>query len=407
MSDPFLVPFKRRLEKAEPNLQKRVNHIRTEFTYSRKKEDVDRKRIELAQQHIDDIKQDQKKSKEPKQAVYETLFSEAKDKTKEQALLADDLHFNKEITTKTTRKMNKPCSSVVINKNDQTKVYVSSLDGKIFEYDILTNSYSNQFIVPNKTKSSIRPSILSLCTSYDNKYLVASTSNKQLLVYDPISRNLIAQLRGHQDNVNSCVFREGTYEMYSCSSDRSVKVWNVETHSLMDTLYGHHSPINSIDALTKERCVTASTDKTVRVWKVAEETQLVYNSKQEMECVSLVNEGSFISGGFDGTLSFYVVSKKTPKLVVKKAHQSTTSISTIKYSDAVFTGGVEGFFSRGQWDDKTSLNCNDEINVGGCVNSIDIMKDKSAIVCAVGNRYRLGDWIQTKGVNGISVVKLN
>ncbi|KAL7715466.1 U3 small nucleolar RNA-interacting protein [Entamoeba marina] len=375
MSDPFLVPFKRRLEKAEPNLQKRVNHIRTEFTYS-------------PQQHIDDIKQDQKKSKEPKQAVYETLFSEA---------VSDDLHFNKEITTKTTRKMNKPCSSVVINKNDQTKVYVSSLDGKIFEYDILTNSYSNQFIVPNKTKSSIRPSILSLCTSYDNKYLVASTSNKQLLVYDPISRNLIAQLRGHQDNVNSCVFMKVRM--------KCIVVVQIEVLNLMDTLYGHHSPINSIDALTKERCVTASTDKTVRVWKVAEETQLVYNSKQEMECVSLVNEGSFISGGFDGTLSFYVVT-----------HQSTTSISTIKYSDAVFTGGVEGVvklwkinssFSRGQWDDKTSLNCNDEINVGGCVNSIDIMKDKSAIVCAVGNRYRLGDWIQTKGVNGISVVKLN
>lgn len=71
--------------------------------------------------------------------------------------------------------------------------------------------------------------------------------------------------------------------------------------SYVETLYGHQSNIHDLDALTRERCITASFDKTVRVWKIVEETQLQFTGGvHSIECVSLINEEMFVSGTQEG-----------------------------------------------------------------------------------------------------------
>ena len=52
---------------------------------------------------------------------------------------------------------------------------------------------------------------------------------------------------------------------------RSIKVWNVDELSYMETLFGHQCSISDIDAGFRERCVSAGgRDMTVRVWKIVE-----------------------------------------------------------------------------------------------------------------------------------------
>ncbi|EDR27079.1 U3 small nucleolar RNA-interacting protein, putative [Entamoeba dispar SAW760] len=423
MSDPFLVPFKQRLATEKPKPQKRVERIQTEFKYNHSNEDTDKQRLSMAQKHIEDIKKEHERlmvgitdeETKPK-SVLETLFNESIDQSKKQTSVSDDLHLSSTVITKTTRHLNKACTAVKINKNEQNKVYVASLNGKIMIYDLINNQYCGELTVPCIDKTKIRPEILSLAISHDNKYIVATTKNHHILIYDCSNNQLLGTLKGHQDIVTSCVFRDGTYELYSCSYDRSVKVWNIENISLMDTLYGHRSNINCIDALSKERCVTGSSDKSIRIFKVSEESQLIYNAYNEIECVSLLNETTYIAGSFDGTLSVYIVSKKTPKYILEAAHKQVTALCTIQYSDVIFSGGVEGIVkmwkinipSSFKSSETLSLELLGEVNVGGCVNSIDVTKDHSAIVCAIGKRYRLGDWNKTENaVNGISIVKLH
>lgn len=51
----------------------------------------------------------------------------------------------------------------------------------------------------------------------------------------------------------------------------------MSTLSYIETLFGHQDCIQSVDALRGELCATAGgRDKTVRFWKVAEESQLVF-----------------------------------------------------------------------------------------------------------------------------------
>lgn len=68
----------------------------------------------------------------------------------------------------------------------------------------------------------------------------------------------------------------------SCSSDKTVKVWNLDEMMYVETLFGHGSGITSIDALARDRAITAGgRDNTVRIWKIPEESHLILNGKFE------------------------------------------------------------------------------------------------------------------------------
>ena len=106
----------------------------------------------------------------------------------------------------------------------------------------------------------------------------------------------------------------------------------------VETLFGHQDRISDIDALRGETALTSGCrDKTVRYWKIADETQIVFRGgtksalrdaleggldaggndimevddvkrrkgKQDfvegsMECVAMVDETTFLSGGDSG-----------------------------------------------------------------------------------------------------------
>ncbi len=66
-------------------------------------------------------------------------------------------------------------------------------------------------------------------------------------------------------------------QLYSGSYDRTLKLFDLATMGYVETLFGHQAPILSIDALRGETAVSVGgRDKTVRYWKVPEESQLVF-----------------------------------------------------------------------------------------------------------------------------------
>ena len=83
------------------------------------------------------------------------------------------------------------------------------------------------------------------------------------------------------------------------------------------TSFGHQDGVVSIDCLAQERPVTAGIDKTVRVWKIIEESHLVYQGhkwvvmdyfinyffRSSIDTVKMINDKSFVSGSQDGYVS--------------------------------------------------------------------------------------------------------
>jgi len=129
---------------------------------------------------------------------------------------------------------------------------------------------------------------------------------------------------GHKDAVTGLCFREGSHDLYSCALDRTVKLWSAAEGAYVDTLFGHQAPCSSVSASRAERCVTAGADRTCRVWKIPEESQLVFRAPGAgsacVEAVAHVSGTEWVSGGADGTVALWSQTKKRPVHVVRGAH---------------------------------------------------------------------------------------
>lgn len=191
----------------------------------------------------------------------------------------------------------------------------------------------------------------------------------------------------------------------------------------VETLFGHQDPVTSIDALRGETAISAGgQDKTVRYWKIVDETQLVFRGggrskvrelleegvvpeatediaegskksvKQQegfvegrIDCVAMLDETTFLSGGDSGSISLWSTTKKKPLFSQPLAHgieehvseyepssvknpRWITSIAALPYSDLFASGAclrtlrsshcIDSFCSSiptGSWDGKVRL----------------------------------------------------
>ena len=106
----------------------------------------------------------------------------------------------------------------------------------------------------------------------------------------------------------------------------------------METLFGHQDKISGIDCGARERCITVGgRDASARVWKIVEESQLVYNGPQSsLDCVKLLNEEHWVTAGEDGHLAVWGINKKKPLAVVgaqtlMRIVQSLSSVLSCKH----------------------------------------------------------------------------
>lgn len=137
---------------------------------------------------------------------------------------------------------------------------------------------------------------------YKNYLQVIGDSSNFIQIWDPCSLKHISTLKGHKKPVTALCIKHNSHTLYSASNDRSVRVWSLDEMAFVETLFGHQDGITSIDVLNSERPVSSGgRDGTVRLWKVSEESQLIFNAHPgNIDCVKLISDNYFVSGGDDG-----------------------------------------------------------------------------------------------------------
>jgi len=80
---------------------------------------------------------------------------------------------------------------------------------------------------------------------------------------------LLFTLADHSRGVNAVAVSGDGRRAVSASSDRTLKVWNLETGTLLHTLAGHADEVNAV-AVTQDgrQAVSASFDKTLKIWNL-------------------------------------------------------------------------------------------------------------------------------------------
>ena len=104
----------------------------------------------------------------------------------------------------------------------------------------------------------------------------------------------------------------------------------------VDTLFGHQAEIVSMDCLGSDRVLTSGRDKTVRLWKIKEEAQLLFQGghTSSIDCIAKLSAKRHFTGGQDGAVALWTTDKKKPYHLVQKAHsgQWITSVAAYKYT---------------------------------------------------------------------------
>ena len=116
---------------------------------------------------------------------------------------------------------------------------------------------------------------------------------------------------GHTDVVNSIAIAADNVTCVSASDDKTLRVWNLFTIpgtpiEAKHILIGHSGPVHSVVVAPDNiRCVSASEDTTVRIWNIHNGNPIhVFNGHYEaVTSVAMVGTSSrFVSGSKDGTL---------------------------------------------------------------------------------------------------------
>ncbi|KIJ33535.1 hypothetical protein M422DRAFT_183156 [Sphaerobolus stellatus SS14] len=253
--------------------------------------------------------------------------------------------------------------------------------------------------------------VLSVALSGDGKYLASGGKDRKVGVWEVTEKEgeekklrWVKGFMGHKDTILGLSFRKGTNSLYSASSDRTLKVFDLSPTVMgyVETLFGHQEAITGLDSLRGDSAISSGgRDRTVRLWKIADETQLVFRGggttksklreileggieddqeqdlsggnvkrKQDMqtwvegslECVAMVDEQTFLSGGDSGSICLWTTGKKKPNFTFTTAHgleetesategtlrrpRWITSLACLRYGDV---------FASGSWDGQVRL----------------------------------------------------
>ena len=101
------------------------------------------------------------------------------------------------------------------------------------------------------------------------KYIVSSSRDSTIRIWDSMSGECIHVLRGHEGFVNQASFSPDGKTIASVSNDKSVRIWDAQSGQCIRTLNGHARAVKSIlFSLDGKYAISSSDDATIRVWEV-------------------------------------------------------------------------------------------------------------------------------------------
>ena len=134
--------------------------------------------------------------------------------------------------------------------------------------------------------------VLSMDISYDSKLIVTCSADKNVRLWGMDFGDCHKALFAHQDSIMQVSFvphnQDGNgHHFFSAGKDRMLKYWDGDKFEQIQKLEGHHGEIWAIAvSRTGDFVVSASHDKSIRVWKQTDE-QIFLEEEREKELEEL------------------------------------------------------------------------------------------------------------------------
>eukprot|EP01117_Protostelium_nocturnum_P013589 TRINITY_DN5089_c0_g1_i1.p1 TRINITY_DN5089_c0_g1~~TRINITY_DN5089_c0_g1_i1.p1 ORF type:complete len:1049 (+),score=205.66 TRINITY_DN5089_c0_g1_i1:285-3431(+) len=213
---------------------------------------------------------------------------------------------------------------------------------------------------PHKSQP-VRRITTGICTSLieANDTVWASSIDGSLQIYDSKSGRLKKELKSEGLELVGCMLKRGNRVWVG--ADKNIHIWNCTTFKSTKTIIGHEKTINALCSVGPYEIWSCSSDKTVRCWN-AESYQCIklISFECRIYCMfEMRTNGNVWCGNWDSSLSAW--SAKTYELVTefKTKHKNAICTMAIDAHERIWTGGLDGSIFVWQKRTENSLKNNE------------------------------------------------
>lgn len=131
------------------------------------------------------------------------------------------------ITTLKHKLQGEPMTCLCLSPSEKF-VFSGSKSGNVLKWDIEKKRQIGCI--------SLKSHIMCMAITTDSKFLAVSDKSNKIFIYNPETLQKLHTFEGHRSVVTGISFRRDTHQMFSCSEDRSVKVWSLDEMVYVETL---------------------------------------------------------------------------------------------------------------------------------------------------------------------------
>ncbi|NEQ68332.1 MAG: hypothetical protein F6J86_28865 [Symploca sp. SIO1B1] len=225
--------------------------------------------------------------------------------------------------------------------------------------------------------------INSVSFSPDGNILATGSSDKTIKLWDIETGQEIRTLRGHNQEVNSVSFNPDGNVLATGSGDKTIKLWDVEMGQEIRTLQGQgfgfvysvsFSPDGNILA-------TGSSDKTIKLWDVETGQEIRTLGQGWVNNVSFSPNGNILAAsGNDNTIKLWDVEMGQEIRTLQGHNESVNSISFSPDGNILATGSRDQTIKL--WDVETGQEISTLQGHNASVTSVSFNPDGNILVTA-------------------------
>jgi WD40 repeat protein len=150
-------------------------------------------------------------------------------------------------------------------------------------------------------------SVRAVAVTADGLRAISCSSDRTLKVWNLETGEELLTLNGHSSDVNAVAVTADGLRAISGSDDDTIKVWNLETGEELLTLNGHRSDVNAV-AVTADglRAISCSDDDTIKVWNLETgEVIASFTGESPIKCCAVAPDGvTIVAGEASGRVHF-------------------------------------------------------------------------------------------------------
>ncbi|GAB4820925.1 hypothetical protein N2152v2_007971 [Parachlorella kessleri] len=178
----------------------------------------------------------------------------------------------------------------------------------------------------------------------DLKYATAS-DDSTVKVWDFARCQAEQTCAGHGGDVKCVGWHPFKSLLVSASKDGLVKLWCPKSGRALGTMHGHKGTIMAAQWNANGNWVlTASRDQTCKVYDVRVQRELASFRGHNRDVISAawhpLHEDLFVSGGYDGSLIFWLAGRQAPQAEVRGAHEGSVWAAAWHPSGHLLTTGA-------------------------------------------------------------------